>query len=120
MEVDVPLDAVSQGESSTMESQLTSADVDIEPGLDDQSQNHEEVSSDNANRLLIFYDCETTGLSIYDDHITDVAAKVVLSPVSLETPTFSSLVATSRRIPASGKTPYYYVTAILILYYMYT
>ncbi len=70
------------------------ADIDVddaESGVDDQPQNDEEVSSDNANPLLIFYDCETTGLSIYNDHITDVAAKVVSSPVSLETPTFSSL-----------------------------
>ena len=113
-----------QGESSTVEPTHT-ADIDVddaESGVDDQPQNDEEVSSDNANPLLIFYDCETTGLSIYNDHITDVAAKVVSSPVSLETPTFSSLVATSRRIPAPGKTPCIYtVTAIQILYtYTYT
>ncbi len=108
-----------QGESSTVEPTHT-ADIDVndaESAVDDQPQNDEEVSSDNANPLLIFYDCETTGLSIYNDHITDVAAKVVSSPVSLETPTFSSLVATSRRIPAPGKTPCIYtVTAIQILY----
>ena len=100
-----------QGESSTVEPPLTSADIDIvdaESGVDDQSQNDEEVSSDNANPLLIFYDCETTGFSIYNDHITDVAAKVVSSPVSLETPTFSSLVATSRRIPAPGTYSFVY------------
>lgn len=55
-------------------------------------------SSDNAHPLLIFYDCETTGLSIYDDHLTDIAAKVVKSPVPLSSPTFSSLVRTSRRL----------------------
>ncbi len=93
-----------QGELSTMEA-LTSVDVEIEaaePGLDDQSQNNEEVSSDDAHPLLIFHDCETTGLSIYNEHITDVGAKVVASPVPLETPTFSSLVATSRHISPTG------------------
>ncbi len=107
-----------QGESSTVEPQLTSADVDIddaEPGLE-QSQNDEEVSSDNANPLLIFFDCETTGLSIYNDHITDVAAKVVSSPVSLESPTFSSLVATSRRIPAPGTTIRIYMLQQYLFY----
>ncbi len=43
-----------QGESSTVEPPLTSADIDAESGVDDQSQNDEEVSSDNANPLLIF------------------------------------------------------------------
>ena len=52
--------------------------------------------------LLIFYDCETTGLSIYNEHLTDIAAKVIASPVPLSNPTFSSLVKTSRRIPAPG------------------
>ncbi len=93
-----------QGESSTTEALTTSVDIDdAKPGLDDQSQNDEVVSSDNANPLLIFYDCETTRLSIYNDHITDIGAKVVASPVPLETPTFTSLVATSRRIPSVGK-----------------
>ncbi len=75
---------------------LTSVDVEVEaaePGLD------EEISSDD---LLIFYDCETTGLSIYNEHITDVGAKVVAPPVPLETPTFSSLMATSRHISPTG------------------
>ncbi len=60
------------------------------------------MNSDKAHPLLIFYDCETTGLDIYSEHITDIGAKVVNSPVPLETPTFSSLVATSREIPPRG------------------
>jgi len=67
----------------------------------DQSLEGEEDSTDNAHPLFIFYDCETTGLSIYNNHITDIAAKVVTS-VPLTDPTFSSLVKTSRRIPAAG------------------
>ena len=77
--------------------------VDAEVGLDDQPlDNYDEESSDSAHPLLIFYDCGTTGSSIYDDHITDIAAQVVDSPVPLEIPAFSSHVKTSRRIPNAG------------------
>ena len=54
----------------------------------------EEVSTD-AEPLLFLYDCETTGLSIYNDHITDIASKVIACPVPLLTPSFSSLIKTS-------------------------
>lgn len=92
-----------QGETESDARAATSVDLDIvaEPGIDDQSD-EEEDSTDNAHPLLFFYDCETTGLSIYNDHITDIAARVVASPVPLSSPTFSSLVKTSRRIPPAG------------------
>ena len=45
---------------------------------------------------------KTTGLSIYSEHITDIAAKVVDPPVELGAPTFSSLVRTGRSISAIG------------------
>lgn len=61
-----------------------------------------EDEMDNDGSLLIFYDCETTGFSIYSDHITDIAAKVVASPVPVPNSTFSSLVKTSRSIPSAG------------------
>ncbi len=60
-----------------------------------------EVSSD-AEPLLFLYDCETTGLSIYNDHITNIAAKVIASPVPLSDGSFSSLVKTSKTISATG------------------
>ena len=95
-----------QAESSTQPQPPSVVDFDVvgaELRLDDQPlDDYEEESSDNAHPLLIFYDCKTTGSSIYDDHITDIAAQVVASPVPLETPTFSSLVKTSRHIPDSG------------------
>ena len=53
---------------------------------------------DDTHPLLILFDCETTGLSIYADHITDIAAKVVDPPTELSAPTFSSLVRTRRTI----------------------
>ena len=99
-------DGQAESSSTQQDQPPTSVDFDVigaELGLDDQPlDDFEEESSDNAHPLLIFYDCETTGFSIYDDHITDIAAQVVDSPVPLETPTFSSLVKTSRRIPNAG------------------
>lgn len=78
-------------------------DENIDPGVDDQFvDDDDEASSDDAHPLLIFYDCETTGFSVYKEHITDIAAKVVACPVPLQTPTFSSLVKTSLRIPVAG------------------
>ena len=43
-----------------------------------------------------------TGFSIHSNHITDVVAKVAASPVSMLTPTTSSLVKTSHSIPLAG------------------
>ena len=81
----------------------SSVDVDFvgaELGIDDQSLDEaEKDSSDYAHPLLFLFDCETTGLSIYTDHITDIEAKVIFSPVPL---TFSRLVKTSKRIPPKG------------------
>lgn len=73
--------------------------VDADPGVADQSEDEEEDSSGDAHPLLFLYDCETTGFSIYNEHITDM---IIASPVPLTTPTFCSLVKTSRRIPAAG------------------
>ena len=57
----------------------------------------------STHPLLFMFDIETTGLHIYEDAITDIAAKVVNIPVnSVSQPTFSSLVMTSKSIPAKG------------------
>ena len=75
-------------------------DEDAEPVVDDHHEVDEvsEGSSDDAHPLL-FYDCETTGFSIYSEHITEIAAKVVGAPLSsFSQPTFSCLVKTSRNI----------------------
>ena len=90
-------------ESDVQETASVNLDfVDAELEVDDQLMGNEEDSDDDRHPLLILYDCETTGLSIYNDHITDIAGKVIASPVPLSKPTFSSLVKTSRRIPAAG------------------
>lgn len=70
---------------------------------DDLSVEQTEVSSDDAHPLYFLYDCESTGLSIYSDHIIEIAAEVVNSPVTSSNTTFASLVKTSRRIPTPGK-----------------
>ena len=63
----------------------------------------EEDSIENAHPLLFFFDTETTGLNIYQDHIVELAAKVVGVPSTRITqPTFSSLVHTPRNIPSKG------------------
>ena len=98
-------DYVGDGKGDT-ENELPAVDLDMVDadafGVD-QSLDEEEGSPVDAHPLLILFDCETTGLSIYNEHITDIAAKVINSPVDLSAPTFSSLVRTSRHIQAAGK-----------------
>ena len=98
-----------QGESATTDFRSPEeGTVDASPGVD-----HSELEEDDDNDvddrsvddhpLLIFYDCEATGLSIYSDHITDIGAKVVACPTPLQQPSFSSLVRTTKHIPAPGE-----------------
>ena len=72
-----------QGDSEHATQAIVSADlnsVDADGGVvEDQSLDDEEDISNNAEPLLFVYDCETTGLSVYDDHITDIAAMVIAS-----------------------------------------
>ena len=75
---------------------------------DDHCEQASGGSSDNAHPLLLFYDCETTGFSVYAEHITEIAAKVVGVPLSsCSQPTFSSLVKTSRNISKKGTCSYH-------------
>lgn len=72
-------------------------------GDDEQPDEDEEGCVADSNPLFILFDCESTGFSSYSDHMTDIAAKVLFPPTTLSEPTFSSLVRTSRYIPAKGK-----------------
>ena len=54
-------------------------DEDAEPVADDECEDTSGGSSDNANPLLMFYDCETTGFSIY-------SASVLIQPTNLLKP----------------------------------
>ena len=70
--------------------------------VEDDDDDDDKYEVDGPGPLLILYDCETTGLSIYIEHITHIAAKVVDIPAELGAPTFSSLVRTGRIISATG------------------
>ena len=76
---------------------------DDELVCDGEEEQEEEDSIENAHPLLFFFDLNTTGLNIYEDHIVEIAAKVVGAPLSRVTqPSFSSLVHTPRNIPSKG------------------
>ena len=96
-----------QGESASVGSEGGTLDAgpeverqELEEDADDDDEN-ETGSEDHP--LLILYDCEATGFSVYSDHITDIGAKVIAAPTPLLHCTFSSLVRTPRTIPAAGK-----------------
>ena len=62
----------------------------------------DECNSDPNNYLplLFMFDCETTGLSIYQDHIVELAAQVVVPEgASLGTTEFTTLCYIAQRIP---------------------
>ena len=98
-----------QGESECVEDDNL-CDEQAEPvagdgGCESDSACEEEASEDTDDNapLLFIYDCETTGLGIYTEHITEIAAKVVRIPLSsVSNPTFASLVKTSRNISKKG------------------
>lgn len=98
-----------QGDAENVDPNLEDASGDVDLNADPSECNSDtdkenEDGSDSAQPLLFLYDCETTGFSIYDDHITELAAKVVGIPVSsVSQPIFSKLVRTTRRIPPKGK-----------------
>ena len=71
-----------QGESESETLAPVSVNVDLvnaKPGdvCRNSEGDEEEEDSRDAQPLLIFYDCETTGFSIHNDHIADIGAKVV-------------------------------------------
>ena len=91
-----------KGESENVTQAQDLVNAEPEDGLEDDVELEDGLEDDDARPLLVFYDCESTGLSIYNDSLTDIAAKVVACPVPLHTPTFSMLVRTSRHIPSAG------------------
>ena len=69
---------------------------------EDEDEDGSACMIDDSRPLLVLFDCETTGLSIYSDLITDIGAKVLNPPVPVHAPTFSTLVRTGRTISATG------------------
>ncbi len=71
-----------QGDSMSTELHSTrEGSVDAGPEVEhleleeDDDDDGIDIGHDDHHPLLIFYDCEVNGLSIYSDHITDIGAK---------------------------------------------
>ena len=77
--------------------ELDNSDIEV---YDDELGRERDSLDKDAHPLLFLFDTETTGLSIYEDHIVKIAAKVSLSAISQ--PSFSSLVHTPRNLPLKG------------------
>ena len=76
-------------------------DTDYDHVEGEQIENGDVVVTENAHPL---FDIETTGLSIYEDHIIEIVSKIVGIPCSpITCPSFSSLVHTPKNIPPIGK-----------------
>jgi len=72
--------------------------------LDEDDAEGDAPATNSRSRSLIFiFDCETTGLSIYQEHMVELAAEVLVpSGVTISRTEFSSLCYTARRIPKQG------------------
>ena len=97
-----------QGEEDEPPMAVEHATEDADPEVDhqyleeDEDEDRSACMTDDSRPLLVLFDCETTGLSIYSDHITDIGAKVLNPPVPVHVPTFSTLVRTGRTISSTG------------------
>ena len=69
---------------------------------EDEDEDGSACMTDDSRTLLVLFDYETTGLSIYSDHITDIGAKVLNPPIPVHVPTFSTLVRTGQTISSTG------------------
>ena len=89
-------------------------DIDNGDDGDDVNDSNEGDNSNNnsfsssfpthGKRLMVLFDCETTGGSHYSDHIIEVAATMIIPDnVSITTVEFSSLCRTSKHISSFGK-----------------
>ena len=82
-------DGQGEAESAILIPEAVGDPVDADPGFDcqqseeDEDGDGDESCSDDSHPLLILFDCETTGLSVYSDHITDIGAKVI-APLYLQ------------------------------------
>ena len=63
------------GESGSALEEDIAEDMDTEESL--HITKPDDTSTSDAHPLLFFFDCETTGFRIYNDHITEIAAKVI-------------------------------------------
>ena len=75
----------SDEEEQTDEGELTGDGVayseqELVPSDDSFLPSDEGLPYDDMHSLLLFYDCEATGGSIYNDHIIEIVAKVMGVP----------------------------------------
>ena len=85
-------DTEDTAETTTCSSDMLDADVSTEEYTTEKQP------------LLFFYDSEATGGSVYDDHIIEVAAKVIGVPpsINIRSHHYTSLCGTSLRIRKQG------------------
>ena len=57
-------------------------DTDYDYIEGEQIENGDDVVTENAHPLFFFFDIEATGFSIYEDHIIEIASKIVGIPCS--------------------------------------
>jgi len=76
------------------------SEQELVPSDDSFLPSDEGLPYDDMHPLLLFYDCEATGGSIYDDNIIEIVAKVIGVPntVHIACREFSSFSNTSHRI----------------------
>ena len=91
-----------QEDNQQADKEVEQVDEQVELEQVESEANNSQNLVPNSSLLLFFFDCEATGLSIYNDNITELAAKVITTQSTVTQPTFSSLVHTSRHIPKKG------------------
>lgn len=93
----------SDDDNCTPEEQAHTVDIEMHTPNPLVLEDNSDVTPDDGERLLFFYDCETTGGSCHNDHIMEIAS-VVIPPddVNISKPHFASLCHTSRHIVQKG------------------
>ena len=86
---------------------------------EDEEDYCSKCDTDDSRPLLILFDCKTTGLSIYADHITDIGAMVLSPHVLVSSLTFSCVVRTGRTISVTGKLKYS-MSSLQLIFDVYT
>ena len=101
-EVRTPLQVSDTNSDAT----VRSAGHPVSPAVSTESCSSTAPAAFDQKPLLFLYDCETTGLSCYNDHIIEIASIVLVpdnAPASITKSKFSSLCHTSRQSNPGGE-----------------